>query len=261
MNSVQAQQSQQYGQHSPVSDALSSFEQEKVVEFLRLVKWIVNRILNRLPRHINGDDLIHSGILGLIDAVKRFSWGRPREPEEFKAYAECRIRGQIMDELRRMDALPRSAREKVNKFKRTFETLCQQLKREPTEYEICAELKVDLETCHQMRAEMAFGKEIPYDSCQNPQSIEEMLLQTLDDVAIRTPESQLHIEQVKKLLGEEIANLEEKERQVVSLYYLEEMTLKEIGVILSITESRVSQIHAAALAKLLKRLRLSLDLD
>ncbi len=251
----------QYEQNSTASSSLTEFEQGKVVEFLKLVKWIVNRIVNRLPRHINSDDLVHSGILGLIDAVKRFSWGRAREPEEFKAYAECRIRGQIMDELRRMDALPRSAREKVNKFKKTFDRLRQQLKREPTELEVSIELKVDLETCHQMRAEMAFGKEIPYDSCQNPQAIEEMLLRTLDDAAINTPESQLHIEQVKKLLAEELQNLEEKERQIISLYYLEELTLKEIGMILSITESRVSQIHAAALAKLLKRLRASLELD
>lgn len=251
----------QYDAPAGSTATLSSFEQQKVVDYLKLVKWVVNRILNRLPRHIEADDLVHSGILGLIDAVKRFSWGRPREEEEFKAYAEVRIRGQIMDELRRMDALPRSAREKVNKFKKAYELLSQRYKREPSDQELSEELKVSLETCHQLRAEMAYGKEIPYDSCQNPQAIEELLLRTLDDVAVKTPESQLHIEQVKKMLGEEIAALEEKERQIVSLYYLEEMTLKEIGAILSITESRVSQIHAAALGKLLKRLRAALELD
>ncbi len=243
------------------TSTLNEFEQKKVLDYMKLVRWVVMRLMNRLPRHIDAEDLTSTGMIGLIDAVRRFSWGRQKEDEEFRAYAECRIRGQIIDELRRQDALPRSTREKVNRFKKGYETLRQQLKAEPTDQVLCEHLKIDLETCHRLRAQMTFGAEVSFDAFQTKQTMEGLLLKTLQEVGGNTPESLLHTEEVKELLADAIAKLEERERQVVSLYYLEELTLKEIGTILSITESRVSQIHALAMTKLLKRLRKSLGLD
>lgn len=238
---------------------LSPFEQEKVVYYLKLVKWIVGRVSERftgLPGHIEKGDLMQSGILGLIDAVKRFPWGREREEEEFKAYAECRIRGQVMDDLRQCDVLPRSARDKVKRFKAVQDLLRQRLKREPDESEMCAELQVDLETYHHLRGETNYGRQFSIDALQSASdTIESVIRKTLDMVDPHSPEAMFHVEEVKKVLAEEIDSLDDRERTVISLYYYDELTLKEIGQVLSVTESRVSQIHSQALSKLTKRIK------
>lgn len=241
---------------------LSSFEQQKVVDYLKLVKWTVYRIVERLPKHVDSEDLMHSGILGLIDAVQRFQWGREREKEEFKAYAECRIRGQVMDELRHQDILPRSTREKVNHYKKAIEALTKKLNREPNEREICEHLQIDIETCHKLRANANSAYQVSLDTAYGDGDTMEVLLKkTLNLINPHTPEGIVHVKEVRSLLAEEINRLSERERQVVSLYYLEEMTLKEIGKILSITESRVCQIHAQSIQKLMQRLKQSYGLN
>ncbi len=237
---------------------LNHIQQNKVLEFLHLVKIVVKKICDRLPSHVEEDDLIHCGILGLIDAVKRFNWGRDKEKQEFSAYAVVRIRGQIMDELRQHDILSRSSREKVNRFKHAVEHLKHQLKREPKEQEISEHLGIDLETCQHIRAEANFGFQVSVDNKETPAyMLQDLLIKTLDIVSPDTPEGLFHIEEVKRILTDEIELLNEKEKQVISLYYLEEMTLKEIGLALEITESRVSQIHAQSIAKLMRRLQKS----
>lgn len=244
------------------SHQLTAFEQGKVMEFLKLVKWVVNRIVDRLPKHIDPEDLMHSGILGLMDAVHRFSWGRERENEEFKAYAECRIRGQVMDELRHMDILPRSAREKVNQYKKAVDALKKKLNREPSEVEVSNFMQVDLETTQRLRAEANGGRQISLDDYNsNVDAMESILRKTLEGANPHTPEGILHVKEVKNILAEEIEALSERERQVISLYYLEEMTLKEIGSVLDITESRVSQIHAQSLSRLMTRLKSTFGIE
>lgn len=245
---------------------LSDFQRDKVLTHLKLVKWIVTRIVDRftaLPPHIESGDLIHSGILGLIDAVRRFSWGREKEEEEFNAYAECRIRGQVMDELRQSDVLPRSARDKVKQYRKVTDVLRQQLKREPTELEVCDFLKVDIETCHKLRAEANFGKKVILDTSggSTSETMEGILRKTLNLIDPNSPEALFHLEEVKKILVEEIEALNERERMVISLYYYDELTLKEIGQVLSITESRVSQIHSQSLTKLTRRLKQAFGLE
>ncbi len=235
---------------------LNEFQRQKVTEYLKLVKWVVNRIVERVPKHLDAEDLMHNGILGLIDAVQRFAWGREREDEEFRAYAECRIRGQVMDDLRSMDILPRSTREKVNKYKREVENLKREHTREPTDQEISEKLGVDLEACHRLRAEASGARQVSLDDSHSQvNAMEGLLKKTLNMVNPHTPEGLVHVKEVRKLLSEEIDGLNDRERQVISLYYLEEMTLKEIGAVLSITESRVSQIHAQALGRLMTRLK------
>lgn len=253
---------QEYGGGSAATRQLNPFQQQKVVDHLKLVKWIVNRIAERLPRHIDAEDLMHSGIMGLIDAVQRFSWGREKEAEEFKAYAECRIRGQVMDELRQQDLLPRSTRDKVNHFKREVDKLTKNLSREPSDREICDAMQIDIETCHSLRAEANGGRQISLDNQQSSiSSIERILKQTLNIIDTHTPEGILYVKEVREILADEIDNLSERERQVISMYYLEEMTLKEIGSVLSITESRVSQIHAQALNRLMVRIKSSFGIE
>lgn len=236
---------------------LNDFQRQKVAENLKRVKWVVRRLRERLPPHIEGEDLLHSGILGLVDAARRFIWGRENEDQEFKAYAEFRIRGQIMDELRRLDILPRSAREKVNYFKKQLEDLRLELKREPTDSELCQVLSVNMETLHRFRSESRLGKEVSYET--HLVHDENVMGSFLNDNSgmgdPHSPEALFHIEEVKRILTVEIEKLNLREREVIALYYYNEMTLKEIGTRYTITESRVSQIHAKAVGKLLRRLR------
>lgn len=242
---------------------LSEFQQEKVASHLKIVKWIVMRIVDRfsrLPPHIEVNDLLHSGILGLIDAVRRFSWGRQNEEDEFKAYAECRIRGQVIDELRGLDVLPRSSRDEVKKFVKAVDRLRQELKHEPTASEVAAALQVDIETYHHLRMAANFGKQVVIDTTVPRNDILESLLKkTINATSPDSPETLFHLEEIKKVLAEEIQSLAEREKVVISLYYYDELTLKEIGAVLSLTESRISQIHAQALAKLTRRFKKDLD--
>lgn len=253
--------SQSYEATRPRGDALTEFEQGKVLEFLPIVKRIVTRIVERLPKHLDGDDLMHSGMLGLIDAVQRFQWGRERESEEFRAYADCRVRGRVMDELRNLDVLPRSTREKVNRYKKALEKLRQELRHDPTESELATVLEVDIEVVQQMRAEANMGQQIPLDNFQggSGESLEGFLRKTIAGIDPNTPEALVHVEEVKKILAQAIDELSERERQVIALYYYDELTLKEIGMVLSVTESRISQIRSQALGRLMKRLKEAFD--
>ncbi len=235
--------------------SLNEFEQQKLLENLRLVRSTVSRIMHRLPRHIDAEDLIHTGILGLMDAVKKFSWDPQKNHDEFRAYAECRIRGQVLDELRKMDLLPRSMREKINRFKRAYDALSQKFNRDPTDEEICKVLDISMETCQRLKSELHMGKEVSYSPLEASQALEKLLASTVEGKNQRNPEVAMQVREIHEILSEEIQSLDEKERNVVSLYYLEDLTLKEIGNLYSLTEARVSQIHAAAMEKLYKKMR------
>lgn len=224
---------------------LDDFQQRKVIQYIKLVRGVVARMAHRLPQHIDVEDLVHSGILGLIGAVQRFQWGRDGEEEGFRAYAACRVRGQILDELRHLDILPRSLRGKVRNFKKAYEDLRQRFQRELTEREISTHMGMDLEACQKIRAQAYCGRSIVPEN-----------LHSAEDV-----EKRLHGEEIKRILAAEMDRLHERERQVVSLYYLKEMTFRQIGILLMVTESRVSQIHTAAMKKLMKRLRLDSSFD
>lgn len=239
------------------SGQLNDFQRRKVEEHLPRVKWVVFRLMERLPPHIESEDLFHSGILGLVDAARRFPWGRINEDQEFKTYAEFRVRGQIMDDLRRLDILPRSAREKVNRFKHCLDSLRSELKREPTDRELCGRMKVGVDTLHRFRSEAGIGKEI---SLETDLAAGGNILGNFHGGPSRmgdpqSPEALFHLGEVKRILADEIARLTEREREVIGFYYYKEMTLKEIGNLYRVTESRVSQIHARAVRKLLRRLR------
>ncbi len=240
-----------------VEEGLTLSEQERVMKFLPMVKWIVARIAERLPPNVEMSDLMHTGILGLIDAVKRFSWGRENEEREFRAYVNVRVRGQVMDELRTFDMLPRSARDQVKQFQRTVAALRQELCREPDEAEVCSAMALTLDDYHRLRAKASTGAFVVDQTCEHTDVMERMLLRTLGQIDPHSPEAQLHIEEVKKVLAEAITWLSEREQQIIALYYYDELTLKEIGTIYSITESRVSQIHSQAIKKLSKRIAIA----
>lgn len=245
-----------------VSSAELTYEERDavIVQCAPLVKYIAQRIAARLPSNIQLDDLINSGITGLMDAIDKYD---PQKNIKFQTYAEFRIRGAILDELRAMDWIPRSVRQKVNKLERAYSRVEQEKGRPATDEEVAEELGVDLEKLGQLLGE-ASGV-----SLINPEDLEKTIpgvkstaiYEMLSGSHHQDPVETFNARQLRDAVAQAIDALPNKERTVLSLYYYEELTMKEIGLVLSITESRVSQIHTKALLRLKAKLRKTLDLD
>ncbi|MCE5229413.1 FliA/WhiG family RNA polymerase sigma factor [bacterium] len=225
-----------------------------IVEYLPLVKFIASRIASRLPQHIELADLINSGIIGLIDAIEKFDAGRKIK---FKTYAEFRVKGAILDELRALDWVPRSTRQKASRIERAYAELEQKLGRSASDAEMMAFLKISAEEFNDLVREARGVALLSLDELQgndHDENFERNLLEYLADPEAMSPAQIMNLDQIYRIVAETIDQLPEKERLVISLYYYEELTMKEIGEILSITESRVSQIHTKAILRLRGRL-------
>lgn len=237
------------------SNPVGSDRDRAVLEHSDLVKYIALRLIARLPDHIAVEDLISAGILGLIDAIEKYDSG---QGIPFEYYAKIRIKGAMLDEIRSMDWVPRSLRQKSSIMEKACATLEQRLGRDPTEEEIASELNVDMAEFHKLLDEIkgiSFLPENIHDViCENRES--HMLASGSDDLfdAAYRKEIQGH-------LAEAITGLSEKEQLVLSLYYYEEATMKEIGAALGYTESRISQIHTKAVLKLKTKLARRLKAD
>jgi RNA polymerase sigma factor for flagellar operon FliA len=223
-------------------------ERERLLlEHLPQVKYIARRIHDRIPAQVPLDDLIHAGVVGLIDAVEKFD---PSKNVQLKSYAKFRIRGAILDSLREMDWSPRHLRRQARRIEEVHRDLKLRLGRVATEPELAAELEMKLEDFQRLLGEL---RGLDLGSLQAEYSDPE----SDDDAAsCRTGSAEkdpfflcLHAE-MKSLVAGALEDLDEKERQVVTLYYLQELTMKEVGAVLGIGESRVSQIHSAALIRL-----------
>ena len=235
--------------------AKSSLEKrnEMIMEYLPLVKFIASRIASRLPNHIEVADLINSGIIGLIDAIEKFDASRKIK---FKTYAEFRVKGAILDELRALDWVPRSTRQKSSKLEKAYAELEQKLGRAASDAEMIEFLQItadefDALVCEARGVALISLDELQGDSDDN---FEHNLLEYLADPESMSPAQIMNLDQIYRIVAETIDQLPEKERLVISLYYYEELTMKEIGEILVITESRVSQIHTKAILRLRGRL-------
>jgi len=225
-----------------------------LIEYAYLVKYIAGRIAVNLPSSVDKNDLVSSGILGLIKSVETFE---PDRGFKFETYAGHKIRGAILDELRALDWVPRSVRQKYRELQRTFAKLENDLGRAPYDDEICAELKITEKEYDDMLSEVTPTTILSLEESmpnRDADSKEIKLIDTIEDPGSENPLKQLTFQELKDILKDTIAALPEKERLVVALYHYEELTLKEIGVVLDITESRVSQIHSKAILKLRSRL-------
>ena len=225
-----------------------------IKEFAPMVKYVANRIALRLPPHIEVDDLVSVGVLGLIDAIQKYD---PTRGAKFKTYAEFRVRGAILDELRSMDWVPRSVRQKAASMDAVVQKLQAQLGRPPEDDEVAAALGLSLDdffsTLNQTRSMPVLSLEdlgISKDTGE-----QQSLLDCLAGKSDADPQTQLRLNELKTIIAKAIDALPEKERLMVSLYYYEELTMKEIGEVLSITESRVSQIHSKAVYRLRTKLK------
>jgi RNA polymerase sigma factor for flagellar operon FliA len=227
-------------------------ERERLLmEQLPQVRYIARRIHERLPRHVPLDDLVHAGVVGLIDALHKFDRGKH---VQFGSYAKFRIRGAMLDSLREMDWSPRDLRRKARRLEEAHVKLCSELGRNPSEPELAVELSMDLRGLQLLLGEI-HGLEVGSLRVASPRDgKEEDLCEYLPDDPNETPLVLCLHSEMKQLLARAIAKLPEKERQVLALYYYEELTMKEVGVVLGVGESRISQIHSIALVRLRARL-------
>ncbi len=222
-----------------------------ITEYAPLVKYIAHRIAMRLPPHVEVDDLINTGILGLIDAIEKFD---PSKEVKFKTYAEIRIKGAILDELRAMDWIPRSIRKVINKLIDAYHELEQRLGRPAEDEEIAEELGLKMEEFYQLLRQAAGVPLISLDGLVDHEEKRRSILSCLEDHKSVNGFGILGLNELKDTIANAIEDLPEKERQVISLYYYDELTMKEIGRVLDLTESRVSQIHTKAVLRLRVRI-------
>lgn len=226
---------------------------ELIVSHLPLVKFLVSRIASQLPPHLDQEDLMSAAVIGLITAAERFD---PTRGVQFKTFAEQRIRGTIIDELRSQDWLTRSLREKFKKLEKEFALLEHRLGRNPTSEEVAAALKISVDEYFQMLEEIHILSFVSLDdSWEDEDGSPFGLLDILEDTGIENPQSQLMARQMLESLAESIETLPEKERLVITLYYYEELNLKEIGAVLELSESRISQLHSQAIVRLRAKMK------
>jgi len=223
-----------------------------IVEYAPLVKYIANRIAMRLPPHIDVNDLINSGILGLIDAIEKFD---PAREVKFKTYAEIRIKGAILDELRAMDWIPRSIRKVIKRLVDAYHELEQQLGRPAKDEEIAELLGLKMEEFYKLLKQSAGVPLISLDVLVDYDEKRRNIMSCLEDPKSANGFGIMGLSEVKDAVAKSIDDLPEKEKQVISLYYYDELTMKEIGKVLNLTESRVSQIHTKAVLRLRVRIK------
>ena len=232
----------------------NSTRERLVVEYSPLIKYIAQKIAARLPANIELDDLISSGVIGLIDAIEKYDCNRDNK---FKTYAEFRIRGAILDELRAQDWVPRSVREKAKLLEKCYARIEQRVGRQATDEEVCAELSINQEEYYDLLNQVRSVSLLSFDDISSFSKADKRSLHGYGEGGSRapTPFNEVNVAHVKRMIAEAINDLPEKQRLVLSLYYYEDLNLKEIGRVLDVTESRVSQLHTQAILRLKGKLR------
>ncbi len=233
---------------NPYAQQAQKSREDLVLENAHLIKRIVSRMSARLPAEVDKDELYQAGSLGLLDAIDKFD---PSKEVQFKTYAEFRIKGAIIDELRAMDWIPRSVRSAATQMEQAYTVLSNKLGREPTDAEMANEMEMSLKDYHKF---LAKSRPIPLVSIDNYGKAREddsqNMLDMIEDPDVEDPFATFSSGEMKGKLAEAIKILPEQEQLILSLYYMEEMNLKEIGEILGVSESRVSQIRTKVIVKL-----------
>ena len=216
-----------------------------IVEYAPLVKYIAGRVGLNIGHRVDNDDLIGYGIFGLMDAIDKFDYAKGNK---FETYASLRIKGSIIDAIRKLDWVPRDLRQKNKQLEQTYSVLETELGREPTEEELAERLNITVEETKTLIKKAAIV---------NLVSLDDYLEQNHEDTSFSDHESPAEAydkKEIADMLANAIDKLTEREKQVVTLYYFEDLTLKEISKILGVSESRVSQLHSKAVVKLKAKL-------
>jgi RNA polymerase sigma factor for flagellar operon FliA len=225
-----------------------------VVAYSPLVKYVAGRMASGLPSHVEEGDLISYGLIGLIGSIERYDLEREIK---FETYAVSRIRGAIIDELRSLDWVPRSVRAKARDVEKTHSHLENKLGRAPSEEEMADNLEVSVDDFRTTLLEIANSSVLALDdlwTVSDPDGGQVSLLDTIQDPNAIDPEEAIDTIELKDRLAEAIESLPDRERLVIALYYYETLTLREIGDVLGVTESRVSQLHTKAVLGMRSRL-------
>jgi RNA polymerase sigma factor for flagellar operon FliA len=221
-----------------------------VVAYSPLVKFVAGRLGAGLPSHVEDADLISYGLMGLIGSIERFD---PERGIKFETFAMTRIRGAIIDELRSLDWVPRSVRSRAREIEAAQSKLEHELQRAPTEEELAKKLGLSEDELQSSLLEIAHSSVFALDelwTVSDSSGDQVSLLDTISDPRADDPQESLASSEVKDRLTDAVASLPEREQLVVALYYYENLTLREIGEVLGVTESRVSQLHTKAVMRL-----------
>src|SRR6201991_1277346 len=237
------------------SDGDTHARERLVVAYSPLVKYVAGRMSSGLPAHVEEADLISYGLLGLINAIERFDLEREIK---FETYAITRIKGAIIDELRALDWVPRSVRARAREIERAHAKLEHRLHRTPTDDEMANELGLEVEDFQESLVKISNSTVVALDelwAVSDASGDQVSLLDTLQDPDAPDPQQLLDASELKDRLADAIAALPEREQLVIALYYYENLTLREIGEVLGVTESRISQLHTKAVLRLKSRLQ------
>ena len=226
-----------------------------VLAYAPLVKYVAGRMASGLPSHVEEADLISYGLLGLISAIERFE---PEREIKFETFAITRIKGSIIDELRSLDWVPRSVRSRAREIERANAKLENELQRAPTDQEIADRLELSIDEFQDSLTRISNSSVVALDelwTVSDASGDQVSLLDTIQDPQAADPAREMDATEMKDRLSDAIARLPEREKLVVALYYYENLTLREIGEVLGVTESRVSQLHTKAVLRLKSRLQ------
>lgn len=227
----------------------SEIREQLIVEYAQLVRLVAGRLSMYLGYNVEYDDLVGYGIFGLIDAIDKFDYNKN---VKFESYASLRIRGAILDQIRKMDWLPRSIRQKQKKIDAAMSKIELETGHVATDEEIAEELEISVDELNNWQGQTKASNLISLD--EYTESGSEAKMESINNTHFDQPEEVLEKEELKIKLVEAINSLTEKEKSVITLYYYEEMTLKEISLVLEVSESRVSQLHTKALNRMKKKL-------
>jgi RNA polymerase sigma factor for flagellar operon FliA len=225
-----------------------------ILTYAPLVKYVAGRLGSGLPAHVDEGDLVSYGLLGLIGAIERFD---PDRDIKFETYAISRIKGSIIDELRAMDWVPRSVRARARDIERAIAELEAKLGRAPNDEEISGKLGLTQDELDDSLTEISRSSIAALDelwTVQGGTGDQVALIDTIEDTHGPAPTAALDRSEMKEMIADSISRLPEREKLVITLYYYEELTLREIGEVLGVTESRVSQLHTKAILRLKARL-------
>ncbi len=221
-----------------------------IVGYTPLVKYIAGRMNVYLAGNVEYDDLVSYGIFGLIDAVDKYKFTKN---VKFETYASLRIRGAILDSIRKMDWIPRTLRQKQKQFEKVISELEAELGRFPTDEEIAEKMEVKPDEVEKLMQETTIAQVISLDDYTD-QNHETNVLDLSEDSKAISPEKEIENDEAKEMLKDALNILNEREKKLVFLYYYEELTLKEISKVLEVSESRISQLHSKVLLKLKNKL-------
>jgi RNA polymerase sigma factor for flagellar operon FliA len=243
----------------PAKERKSSVERDELVaKYAPLIKNVAGRLAMRLPSHVDQGDLMSAGIMGLLDAIEKYD---PDRGVVFRAYAEFRIRGSMLDQLRAMDWVPRSVRKNAKRLEEAYDHVEKRKMSPATDEEVANELQVDLDAFHKLLDETRGVSMINEEDLGELISHRQVdgLWQAFQDNRSINPTAMVDFLELRDVVAQAIGSLPQNERLVMTLYYYEELTMKEIGNVMGYTESRISQLHTKATIRLRNKMKRYLE--